>query len=165
MVRHGDHGLTAAEGAQEARRRTPFGIAAGNMTSYPFRPKSNRYLAPGQYLAVPPSDGRFACGRVMASPAFGEKDRVGVVVGLMNWVGDRPPEERHIAGRAVVAQALSRYEAVSNTGGEILGLRPLEADGLVAIDPTDVTVGAKHAVWGWRTIQTRAERSFGVGAA
>jgi hypothetical protein len=35
--------------------------------SYPFTPKWNRYLLPGQFWAVPLSDGRFGCGRVMGS--------------------------------------------------------------------------------------------------
>jgi hypothetical protein len=36
-------------------------------------------------------DGRFACGRVLAVPAFGERDRVCFVAGLMDWLGWRPP--------------------------------------------------------------------------
>jgi hypothetical protein len=105
-------------------------------------------------------DGRFACGRVMAVPAFGERDRVGFVAGRMDWVGSRPPVSDDLAGRSVLAQAHTRYEAISKTGGAVLGLRPLAADGLVAVDPSDLRVGATQLVWGWATIKTRAQRAF-----
>ena len=127
---------------------------------YPFTPKSNRYLRPGQFWAIPLSDGRFACGRVMAVPAFGPTDRTGVVVGLMDWVGEKPPTSDDLAGRSVLVQAKTSFEAISRTGGEILGLRPLELDGLVAVDPMDMRVGAKHTVWGWAVIARYAEEQF-----
>ena len=36
------------------------------MPEYPFEPKSNAHLLPGQFWGVPLSDGRWACGRVLA---------------------------------------------------------------------------------------------------
>lgn len=128
--------------------------------AYPFKPKSNRHLAPGQFWAVPLEDGRFACGRVMAVPAFGPKDRTGVVVGLLDWVGDDPPTARAIAGAPVLTQALSRFEAIANTGGEVLGSRPLADDHLTPMDPNDHRVGTSQQVWGWRTIVNRAKETF-----
>jgi len=132
-------------------------LRADEEPAYPFVPKSNRYLRPGQFWAVPLSDGRFAAGRVMAVPAFGPKDRTGVVVGLMDWIGTRPPSGADLRGRAVLVQAKSRFEAISNTGGEVLGSRPLELDGLVSMDPQDFRVGTKQNVWGWATITKYAE--------
>jgi hypothetical protein len=42
----------------------------------------------GQYRPIPLSNDRFACGRVMAVLAFGPRDRIGVVIGLMmDWTG------------------------------------------------------------------------------
>lgn len=125
--------------------------------TYPFVPKSNRRLRPGQFWSIPISDGRFAAGRVMAVPAFGDNDRTGVVVGLMDWVGQDPPTEQDIAGRPVIIQAKARYDTISKTGGEVLGLRALELDELVALDPNDYAVGSSHAVWGWATIVKHAE--------
>jgi hypothetical protein len=124
---------------------------------YPFEPKSNNRLRAGQYWAIRLADGRFAAGRVMAVPAFGDKDTRSFVAGLMDWVGAVPPDAESIAGRPVVAQGKTLIEAITNTGGAILGHRPLELDGLVAIDPNDMSVGTVHAVWGWRTISNRAE--------
>lgn len=125
---------------------------------YPFEPKSNKLLRAGQFWAIPLADGRFAAGRVMAVPAFGEKDTRGFVAGLLDWIDTAPPDAEAIAGRSVVAQGKTRVEAVSKTGGLILGLRPLELDALVAIDPNDMSVGSVHPVWGWRTILNRAEQ-------
>lgn len=46
-----------------AASRHHAGVAA---PVYPFEPKSNAYLLPGQFWGVPLSDGRWACGRVLA---------------------------------------------------------------------------------------------------
>ncbi|WP_433116577.1 hypothetical protein [Micromonospora sp. CA-246542] len=127
---------------------------------YPFVPRSNRNLRAGQYWALPLRNRRFACGRVMAVPAFGPRDRVGVVVGLMDWLGQEPPTSEQIAGRPVLEQAKSRFEAITNAGGEVLGIRPLDLDGLVADDPDTLHIGAVHRVWGWRTITNLAEEYF-----
>ncbi|HEU5111487.1 MAG TPA: hypothetical protein VFT95_23340 [Micromonosporaceae bacterium] len=130
------------------------------LADYPFVPRSNRRLIPGQYWALPLSDGRFACGRVMAVPAFGPRDRIGVVIGLMDWLGETHPTAEQLAGRPVLEQAKSRFEAIANTGGQVLGIRPLNLDGLVAVDPDASHVGAVHQVWGWRTILDLAEQYF-----
>lgn len=127
---------------------------------YPFVPRSNRHLRAGQYWALPLLNGCFACKRVMAVPAFGPRDRVGVVVGLMDWLGQEPPTSEQIAGRPVLEQAQSRFEAITKTGGEVLGIRLLDLDGLVPDDPDASHVGAVHRVWGWRTIANRAEEYF-----
>jgi hypothetical protein len=95
----------------------------------------------------------------MAVPASGPKDRVGVVVGLMNWLGDEPPSSESIAGHSLLEQAKARFETIS-TGGEVLGIRPLDLDGLVAVDPDASHVGAVHRVWGSRRILILAEEYF-----
>lgn len=131
--------------------------------TYPLVPKSNRQLRPGQFWAIPLSDGRFAAGRVMAVPAFGFGDRTGVVVGLMDWVGDHPPTSEDLAGRPVLVQAKARCEAITMTGGEVLGLRPLDLDGLVALEPRRTQPGGVQRVWAGRTIAQYAERAFVQG--
>jgi hypothetical protein len=130
--------------------------------AYPFMPRSNWYLRPGQFWGIKLSDGRYAAGRVMAVPASGSRDSVGVVVGLMDWVGAAPPTAADLSGRPVLEQAKSNFEAIANTGSEVLGLRPLEADGLIAIYPYDGRVGASVQVWGSRSIAYRADRAFHV---
>ena len=127
------------------------------MPDYPFVPKSNRYLEPGQFWALPLSDGRYGCGRVMVVPAFGPKDRVHFVAGLAGWIGSGLPTEDSIAGAPVLEQAKVHIETIAKTGGSVLGIRPLELDRLVPIDPYDYRVGAVHRVWGWQTIVNHAE--------
>ncbi|MEU8820426.1 hypothetical protein [Actinoplanes sp. NPDC048796] len=127
---------------------------------YPFVPRSNRFLAAGQFWALPLSDGGFACGRVMAVPAFGAKDRVGVVVGLMDWTADVPPTYESIAGHGILEQAKSRFEAISSTGGQVLGVRPLDLDGLVPVLFNEQHVGAVDRVWGSLVIRDMAEQYF-----
>jgi hypothetical protein len=97
----------------------------------------------------------------MAVPAFGPNDRTGCVVGLMDWIGDAPPTADDLVGRGVLEQAKTRFEAISKTGGEVLGERDLHADGLSSMDPNDHSVGARHRVWGWATILVRAEELLG----
>jgi hypothetical protein len=118
------------------------------LAGYPFVPRSNRRLTAGQYWALPRSDGRFACGRVMAVPAFGPTDRIGVVIGLMDWLGETPPTAEQLAGRPVLEQAKSRFEAIANTGYQVLGIRPLDLDGLVAVDPDASHVGGRPSGMG-----------------
>jgi hypothetical protein len=129
------------------------------MPTYPFAPKSNRYLAPGQFWALPLSDGRFAAGRVMVVPAFGPTDHTGLVVGLMDWVGASTPTADDLAGSQVLIQATTNYRAISRTGSHVLGERALDLDGIVPIDPNP-GIGVKVNVWGWATICTHAERQF-----
>ncbi len=129
--------------------------------AYPFTPKSNRYLQAGQFWALPLKDGRYGCGRVLVVPAFGPTDRTGVVVGLLDWVGDAPPTSAAISGRPVLEEAKARFEAIANTGGEVLGHRPLEDDGIVSEYPKELAVGVSERVWGWQTILNLAERHFG----
>lgn len=136
------------------------GRVGGGVVRYPFTPKSNRYLRPGQFWAVPLSDGRYAAGRVMAVPAFGLTDRTGFVAGLMDWHGDAPPAATDLAGCGVLAQAKTNYRAISRTGGAVLGERDLALDHLTPIDPHAFGVGVTHHVWGWATICARAERAF-----
>ena len=65
---------------------------------YPFVPKSNAYLRAGQFWAVPLSDGRFGCGRVLDVPKSGDlhvpaNSRM-FLAGLLDWVGSRAAHRR-----------------------------------------------------------------------
>ncbi len=107
------------------------------MTSvrYPFEPKSTAFLEPGQFWAVPLSDRRFACGRVLAVPREPDpfipvSSRI-FLAGLHRWVGDAPPTADGIAGVELLAQGFVHILAIRNHGGSVLGIRSLEADGIV----------------------------------
>lgn len=129
-------------------------------SGYPFVPKSNRKLVAGQFWAIPLPSGRFGCGRVMAIPAFGGSDRVGFIAGLMDWHAESVPADSDLSGMSLLAQGKTRFEAISQSGwrGQVLGERPLSADGLVAIDPEDGRAGASFQMWGWKALPALAEQ-------
>lgn len=102
---------------------------ATDLKGYPYSPKSTSRLRPGDFWAVPRTDGTFACGRVLqvtgdqlVSPTrafFG---------GLLNWVGSAPPTSQTIARASLLDVGIMHIKAILSTGGEILGNRPLELD-------------------------------------
>jgi hypothetical protein len=121
--------------------------------AYPFIPKSNAYLRAGQFWAIPLSDGRFACGRVIiATSRIGP--RVGFVAGLMDWVSREPPTAEAIAGRGVLDQGHAHIKTILHTGGAILGFRDLDEDGLLA-DPDP------GSTYGFKFLERLAARHFG----
>lgn len=106
---------------------------AGQPT-YPFEPKSNKYLKPGQFWGVPLSDGRWACARVLAVKTdndayFPGGSRI-FLAALMDWSGAKPPTAEAIAGRNIVAQGWAHVRAIQYNGRLVLGERPLALDGI-----------------------------------
>jgi hypothetical protein len=104
--------------------------------TYPFEPKSIAYLRAGQFWAVPLSDGRFGCGRVLhvpspsgPQPSLYLNTRI-FLAGLMDWSGDEPPTAQAIAGCKLLEQGRVHVAAITDTGSKILGQRDLELDGL-----------------------------------
>ena len=102
---------------------------------YPFVPKSNAYLRTGQFWAVPLSDRRFACARVLDVPRTPDPHvPVGTrmfLAGLLDWVGPQAPTTESIAGAKLIAQGFAHIKAILTTGGAILGLRDLATDAIV----------------------------------
>ena len=72
----------------------------------------------------------------------------------MDWVGDAPPTASALAGRGVLRQGHAHVKTIVNTGGEVLGCRDLDEDGLVVEPDPDST-------WGFMFIVRLAERAFG----
>jgi hypothetical protein len=118
--------------------------------AYPFEPRSNAYLEPGQFWAVPLSDGRFACGRVLAVPRdrsdpFVDGGTRLFLAGLMDWVGAAEPTAGDLRGSRLVAQGMAHVMTIRETGGRVLGQRDLEPDGVVGF--RTVTHRAGGTVW------------------
>lgn len=159
---------------------------AARAPHYPFVPKSNAHLRAGQFWAVPLSDGRFACGRVLDVPRSGDlhvpaNSRM-FLAGLLDWVGPRPPTDQSIAGAQLNAQGFAHIKAILTTGGEVLGWRDLAADGIaphrwrshVAGGTVWVYAGAQRlrpatsddrslpvmTTWGYGVIRVAAEVTF-----
>ena len=149
---------------------------------YPFEPKSTRSLTPGDYWAVPLSDGGFACGRVLQTDGdhlptpsrtfFG---------GLHDWFGKSAPTSENIAGATFVDFGIMHVRAITRVGGQVLGNRSLAADAIelpVMLDahggPTARVIRGAHTLriarreewgtlpvlgfWGYDFIQTLAEK-------
>jgi hypothetical protein len=126
--------------------------------TYPFTPKSNAQLEPGQFWSIPLSDGRFGCGRVLRidrDRSYGA--RILFVGGVLDWVGDTPPTAEAIAGRPVLGIGVTHVRAISYGGGAVVGERPLAADG---IEPPGGSVGTH---WGEGFPTLRLERRFIAG--
>lgn len=67
--------------------------------NYPFVPRSTAYLEPGQYWAIPLSNGQYACGIVVAKLADmhdGKIKQITFLGALIDWVGDEPPDEESV---------------------------------------------------------------------
>jgi hypothetical protein len=98
---------------------------------YPFVPKSNAGLVPGQFWSIPLSNGRFACGRVIQllpeSTKYPGSTKI-FLAGLMDWIGNEPPTEQTIAGHKTTAQAAAHIVTILDNGGKIDGWRDLSLD-------------------------------------
>lgn len=155
--------------------------------AYPFVPKTNAFLIPGQFWAIPLSDGRFACGRVLDLPPrdlrYGA--RTAVYVGLSTWCGDEPPTADAIAGAKIFEHGSSYLKTIRETGGKILGWRSLAADRItIGLMLTDGTLRPKvkrgfeefgfatrsqlrrleiGGGWGFKVIEVLAEMRFVEG--
>jgi hypothetical protein len=155
-------------------------VAPTRSISFPFRPKSTAYLSPGMFWGVPLRDGRTACGRVLQIEPGG---RVTFLAGLMDWVGSEAPTSEAIAGARLLTQGTAHLKTITENGGEILGMRPLELDGIEplpqlshAMPPgvrlvqgfTDVRAATGQevdsldviAAWGFNVITVFAEQFF-----
>lgn len=119
---------------------------------HPFVPKSTAHLIAGDFWAVPLSDGRFACGRVLAvewpqdDDAFlGTRNSRIFFAGLMDWSEEQPPTAKDLSGSRLLAQGSGHIKLITESGGAILGHRPLDADGITGL--REATHKAGGTVW------------------
>ncbi len=134
--------------------------------TYPLSPRSSRDLTIGDFWAVPLSDGTFGCLQVTELKTSGSGSLKTLVAGVIDWRGSTPPQESDLVGRRVLAQGLTRIEAFTKVGAQILGNSDttLGAEGLVS-NYRDFYVGAVHHVWGWRALPKVVERTLRETAA
>ncbi|MFM9380864.1 Imm26 family immunity protein [Pseudomonas sp. UV AK001] len=146
---------------------------------YPFIPKSSTKLTPGDFWAIPLDDGSFACGRVIELPPKGRGGaRVSFLGALLDWHGPMEPTATRIAGARTLTQSVMRIKAIIESGGQILGHRPLEEDNIEPFEQIDgatilrgfVPVRAwrvsdndslpTFAMWGYDVISREAHKRF-----
>jgi hypothetical protein len=98
---------------------------------YPFVPKSTSSLAPGQFWALPLSDGSFGCARVVQlKPREMTGARVAFLAAVLDWHSLEPPTTDAIALAPCLTQGDVHLKAITESGGSILGYRALEEDGI-----------------------------------
>jgi len=98
---------------------------------YPFAPKSTTGLRPGDFWAVPRTDGWYGCGRVLQ--VDGDQlvsPRRSFFGGLLDWVQRERPTSESIAGAGLLDSGIMHIKAILTTGGEVIENRPLDLDGL-----------------------------------
>jgi hypothetical protein len=96
----------------------------------------------GQFWAIPLSDGSFGCGRVIELKPRGDVGaRVAFLAAVLDWHADQFPTFDAIAGAKCLEQGQAHLKAITETGGSILGHRPLELDG---IEPWEFRGAAFH---------------------
>jgi hypothetical protein len=155
-------------------------------TGYPFEPKSIARLLAGQFWAVPLSDGRHACGRVLHVPGKADSLYLNArifLAGLMDWSGSGSPTGEAIAGHGLLAQGMMHVAAIRDVGNPIVGQRALELDGITGLRQVSHRGGGTvwlyeggqrlrpataderailpvMSVWGRQFIQVLAEKHF-----
>ncbi|MFJ7953907.1 Imm26 family immunity protein [Lysinibacillus sp. NPDC096418] len=101
--------------------------------NYPFKPKSNKKLIPGQFWAIPLHNGMFACGRVIqVTGEYSAPPTRTFLAGLMDWIESVPPTSEAIAGSKTLIQGVAHINCIYETGlgCMITGYRPLELDSI-----------------------------------
>jgi hypothetical protein len=133
-------------------------VAKAKVPEYPFVPRTNAYLIPGQFFSIRLTNGRYACGRVLAnrwSYPSGPGSRTTFRVGLMDWSGDHPATADDLADCRVLEQGYADVGIVPRYEAQIDGCRPLEADG-IAPDPT------AQGMYGLEVLRILAHQYFGT---
>ncbi|MBO3270710.1 Imm26 family immunity protein [Hymenobacter defluvii] len=101
------------------------------MITYPFLPKSNRQLQPGQFWAIPLTNGFFACGRVLDVPPASTKNYREFYAGLLDWTDSQPPCFETIVGAQILKHGFMHVKGLIKLGQPIIGCRPLQLDAMV----------------------------------
>ena len=89
--------------------------------TYPFQPKSNAKLRPGQFWPIALPHGGFACGMVLD---ISKKSTRHFLAALIDWHGPHEPTATDIAGRQVIDQGTGHIKMIQNAHGWITGILP-----------------------------------------
>jgi hypothetical protein len=151
--------------------------------TYPFTPRSTSDLQPGQFWAVPLSNGFFTCGRVIELPPRGNPgSRISFLAGLLDWCERKPPDFDSIEGAKCFEQGVAHIKAITEHGGEILGIRQLSLDQIepflfrdqVVLQGSHIQLGYQRvrratssdislpviSTWGYNVVRVLAEHHF-----
>jgi hypothetical protein len=148
-----------------SRAATGYGDTV-QLRTFPLIPRSARDLRIGDFWTVPLSDGTLGCLQVTDLKKSGSGSLKTLVAGIIDWRGSSPPSEQDLSGRRILAQGLTRIEAFTEMGSQILGTgaKTVGASAL-ASNYRDFHVGAVHNVWGWRALAKVVDRTLRENAA
>ncbi|MGD8875507.1 MAG: Imm26 family immunity protein [Gammaproteobacteria bacterium] len=89
---------------------------------YPFEPKSTTHLEPGQFWAIPLSNGSYACGVVLAKLiSSGKIERRSFLAALIDWNGKDKPSSEDIKNKEIIKKGAAHIKTIQLTGGVIIG--------------------------------------------
>lgn len=161
------HQLHCADGgmlAQARHRKAPLMIRhdrrLSSDRSFPFSPRSAARLRPGDFWALPLSDGRFGCAVVTDVAQAGPASRSAFVVGLTDWVGQHPPSQTDATQATIFTQGLTHVRALTQTGAEVLGnvRLPKGLDVGKNLRSDELQAGDILNVYGWRALAAAIEK-------
>jgi hypothetical protein len=128
------------------------------MPQYPFMPRSTAHLEPGQFWAFQLTEGRFACGCVLAKLLRGSKvDSQHFLAGLLDWSGTNVATPDVLAQARVLEQGTAHITTIIENGGFILGIAALPGLRSAPIRRT-----SDIETWDFRVIRVLAEKHFGM---
>jgi hypothetical protein len=121
---------------------------------FPFYPKSNVKLHPGDFWGIPLNSGRFACGRVLELPPKGIPGaKTSFLAGLLDWVGNVLPTFDSIAGSKLIEQGDAHIKTITENEGLILGNRPLELDNIEPLICKAIGQGTVYFLKGYSLVE------------
>ena len=98
--------------------------------TYPFAPKSTRWLRRGQFWTLHLADGKFGAACVVGSHLSSGKASSRVfIAGVVNWVGTSPPAPADLEKLPIISHAFAHIKAIADGGGEVLGWANIDLTG------------------------------------
>ena len=123
---------------------------------YPFIPKSTTYLEPGQIWPIPLSNGKYACGVVLAKLKRGNNiESRSFYAALLNWCSEVPPNAENILVNGFLKKGALHIKAISNVGSEIIGTVEIPD---LPTNPTEYTDNI--VTMGYNVLSVVAEKNF-----
>jgi hypothetical protein len=151
--------------------------------SYPFKPKSNSKLEPGQFWSIKLENGEYACGLVLSVPPRENRDTKTVFVGLLSWHGKTKPTSEVLEGSnlEIIDQGEAHVKTITSFGESIEGKIELHKAKIVIANEVDSNYGPhsyvvngfnvlgksapedheklkKHRTWGYNFINLLANK-------
>ncbi|MGH7769196.1 MAG: hypothetical protein ACREQP_17255 [Candidatus Binatia bacterium] len=121
-------------------------------------PRSTAHLEPGQFWAFQLTEGRFACGCVLAKLLRGRKvDPQFFLAGLLDWSDTDIPTHGALAQARVLEQGVAHVTTIVENGRFILGIAALLG---LHSDPIQRAIDME--MWDFRVIRVLAEKHFGT---